>query len=80
MSDLLESVACPKTESHTEKEHRSANTLTPNNKPSFDFQDREGPQRATREETSNPFATPGIVVTYTQFDSNIRVLYGFLGF
>jgi hypothetical protein len=59
MPDLLESTECPKTESHTEKEHCSAGTFTPNNKPSLGFPAREGPQRATREATSNPFATLG---------------------
>jgi hypothetical protein len=58
MPDLLESAACPKSESFTEKEHCSTGTLSPNIKPSFDFPAREGPQRATKEATSNPFATP----------------------
>jgi len=58
MPDLPESATCSKTKSHTEKEQRSVGTLSPNNKPSFGFPAREGPQRATREVTSNPFATP----------------------
>jgi len=59
MLDFLESAACPKSESLTEKEHCSTGTLSPNIKPSFGFPAREGPQRATREAASNPFATPG---------------------
>ncbi|CAM6030542.1 unnamed protein product [Sphagnum balticum] len=59
MPDLPKSAACPKIESHTEKEQCSIGTFTPNNKPSFRFPAREEPQRATREATFNPFATPG---------------------
>ncbi len=59
MPDLPESTACPKTEPHTEKEQCPTGTLSPNNKPPFGFPVREGPQRATREATLNPFATPG---------------------
>jgi len=43
MPDFPESAACPKTESHTEKEQCSAGTFTPNNKPSFGFLARESP-------------------------------------
>jgi hypothetical protein len=58
MPEFPEFVTCSKTESHTKKEQRSVGTLSPNNKPSFRFLAWEGPQRATREATSNPFATP----------------------
>jgi len=59
MPDLLKLAACPKSESLTEKEHCSTGTLSLNIKPSFCFPAREGPQRATKEATFNPFATPG---------------------
>ncbi|CAM6058159.1 unnamed protein product [Sphagnum tenellum] len=59
MPNLPESAAYPMTKPHKEKEQCLIDTLSPNNKPSFSFPTQESSQRATREATSNPFATPG---------------------
>ncbi len=59
MSDFLEPATCPKSELHSEKEQGSACTPTVNIEAPLDLLAREGSQRATWEETSNPFATLG---------------------